>query len=401
MSADALITADESRREAIFRELHLSAALAPTDAGEAINPLLTALLDASPTKLRILMHGPVNSPHTEDLALALRHRGNSIRATGALWGGGLEASSLPDQGVPVSPLGTPQILSLRRLLRRYRPDVVHANWMPFAVLAALAGARPLVVMAWGSDVYLAGRHQLLLYRLVVRRADLVLADSRALLERLIALGAPRQRSALFNWGVDLAQLTPPESPQEKAAMKRRMGLHEGPLVISARGLKALYNPGVLLDAFSRVKRALPNTQFIFKHQGNGDDELARLALPEGVRVVGRIRHEELVDYFRAADVCVSIPDTDSAPRSVWEAMACGCACVLSDLPWVHEQIRSGEHALVTRVDASEVAGAIKRLLGDIELRQMIVVNGRELVEKHHDAAAQTARLEQMYAQLVR
>jgi glycosyltransferase involved in cell wall biosynthesis len=396
MSADALIAADESRREAIFRELHASAALVPNDAAETINQLVSALIDGRPERLRILMLGPVNSPHMEHLALALRDRGNAVRAAGALWGGGLEACSLPDNGIPVSPLASPQISSLRRLRRRFRPDVIHANWMPFAVLATLAGARPLVAMAWGSDVYLAGRHQLLMYRLVVRRAALVLADSRALLERLIELGAPRRRTAIFNWGVDLTRLKPAD---DRTAVKRELGLDAGPVIIGARGLKALYNPQVLLDAFSQVRRARPDAQLIFKHQGDGEAELARLALPDGVRVVGRIPFEKLVDYFRAAEVCVSIPDTDSSPRSVWEAMACGCACVLSDLPWVHEQIRSGEHALVTPVDASEVANAIERLLDDAELQRTIVIRARQLVERHHDARAQMDRLEQLYGHL--
>jgi glycosyltransferase involved in cell wall biosynthesis len=348
--------------------------------------------------LRILMIGPVNSPHMEDLALALKERGHTIQAGGAPWGGGLKPSRLPDASIPVSLVSRPAVLWLRRLIRSFHPDVVHANWMPFAVLATLAGARPLVAMAWGSDVYLAGRHQRVMYRVVVRRADLVLADSRALLERLAALGARPWRTELFNWGVDLARLKPPD---DRAALRRELGLQDGPVIISARGLKALYNPQVVLDAFDRVKRALPGAQLVFKHQGNGEDELGRLAVPDGVRVVGRIPYEQLVDYFRAAEVCVSIPETDSSPRSVWEAMACGCACVLSDLPWVHEQIRSGEQALVTRVDASEVAGAIKRLLDDAELRYALVSGGRRLVEQHHDARAQMDWLENLYARLSR
>jgi glycosyltransferase involved in cell wall biosynthesis len=251
-------------------------------------------------------------------------------------------------------------------------------------------------MAWGSDVYLAEKHLLLTYRLVLRRAEMALADSRALVDRLIALGAPPARTGLFNWGVDLARFKPPE---DRSRQKRSLGLGEGPVIISARGTKALYNPQVVLDAFSRVKRLLPDAQLVFKHHGEGD--LAQLQLPDGVHVVGYVPYEQLMEYLRAGDVCVSIPDSDSAPRSVWEAMACGCPCVLSDLPWVHEQIRPGEHALLTRIDSGEVADAIHRLLGDSELRETLVVQARKLVEAHHDAAAQVERLEQMYGYLAR
>ena len=106
--------------------------------------------------LRLLYLGPYNSPHLEDLAVAMRERGHVVRAAGEVWGG-LPPSSLPERGVPVGTMKFPYVLSFRRLLREFEPDLVHAHWMPFATLAMLAGARPLVAQAWGSDVYLAGR----------------------------------------------------------------------------------------------------------------------------------------------------------------------------------------------------------------------------------------------------
>ena len=97
--------------------------------------------------LRLLYVGPFNSPHVEDLALAMHARGHQVRVAGEVWGG-LPPSSLDDRGVPATVLGFPSVLALRRVLRAFRPDVVHSHWMPFAMLAAAAGARPLVAQAW-------------------------------------------------------------------------------------------------------------------------------------------------------------------------------------------------------------------------------------------------------------
>jgi hypothetical protein len=111
---------------------------------------------------RVLMLGPVNHPHVEHLALALRERGLDVTAAGHAEPD-LPPSVLPAAGVrvlgaPSAPRRTaPGIAShvrwIRRLDRELRPGVVHAHWLcGYAALAALAGASPLVAMAWGSDV---------------------------------------------------------------------------------------------------------------------------------------------------------------------------------------------------------------------------------------------------------
>ena len=91
------------------------------------------------------------------------------------------------------------------LMRRVRPDVVHANWLTDAFLYLVYGAVPMVAMAWGLDVYRASRREQLQNRFIARRAAMLLADSAHLLERLRALGASEDRTALINWGIDLEQ----------------------------------------------------------------------------------------------------------------------------------------------------------------------------------------------------
>ena len=84
----------------------------------------------------------------------------------------------------------------------------------------------------------------------------------------------------------------------------------------------------------------------------------------------------MIDLFRAAEVTVSIPRSDSSPRSVWEAMAAGSATVLSDLPWAHELIEDGRHALLVTPAEEAVSAAIERLLADPDLRASITAEAR-------------------------
>ena len=339
--------------------------------------------------MRLLLLGPINSPHVEHLALAMSERGLDVAVAGE------RADSLPEPGLTAAGIPTTEIrgrdlLSLRRALRGFEPDVVHAHWLPGAAfMAALVRARPLIAMAWGSDVYAADRRRLLQCRYALRRSEVAMADSQDLLDRLVELGAAPERTYLMRWGVDLGAFAP---APDRAAAKRELGLPEAPIVLSHRGPAPVYNPGVVLSAFERLRERVPDALLLLKNPGEPTREL-----PPGVLTVGHVPYERLPTYFQAADLCLSIPRSDSSPRSVWEAMACGCPCVLSDLPWTRELIEDGRHALLVRAEPEPTAAALERVLTDRALAETLAVEGRRLVERHHDRDVEMGRLIELYS----
>jgi glycosyltransferase involved in cell wall biosynthesis len=171
------------------------------------------------------------------------------------------------------------------------------------------------------------------------------------------------------------------------------------VILSPRSLTAVYNPGTILAAFELLADDVPGVQLVLKHMGDGTPGFDRLAASGRVHVVGHVPYEQMAWYYQAADVCVSIPSSDSSPRSVWEAMACGCPVVLSDLPWVHELITPDRDALVVPVDADAVSAAIRRVLEDRELAAALGRRGRQLAEAHRDRRAEMDRLAAVYREL--
>ena len=183
-------------------------------------------------------------------------------------------------------------------------------------------------------------------------------------------------------------------------MRAELGLGPGPVILSPRSLTPVYNPETILAAFALVKRARPDAQLVLKHMGIDDPTVPGVD-DTGVHVVGHVPHERMARYFQAADVCVSIPSSDSSPRSVWEAMACGCPVIVSDLPWVHELIAAERDALVVPVDPASVAGALRRVLADPRLAQRLAGRGRALAETYRDRATEMDRLAAVYRSLAR
>jgi glycosyltransferase involved in cell wall biosynthesis len=354
--------------------------------------------------IKLLMLGSLNHPHVEHLALGMRERGFEVAVGGdvlpTLPRSVLAAAGVPTFLAPQQVRGSARgaaahVRWIRRLLRDVQPDVIHAHWLcGFACFAALAGAKPLVAMAWGSDVFRADRLKRAANRLALNRAALAMADSQALLEAMVDLGARRERMQLMSWGVDLDHFRPSERARED--VRAELGLPEGRLVLSPRSLWPLYNPRTIVDAFELLADELPDIQLVLKHMSTDRPPVGPLRHPDRVHIVGHVAYERMVDWFQASDVCVSIASSDSSPRSVWEAVASGTPCVVSDLPWVHELMVSGRDALVVPIDAEPVAAAIRAILDDPALAQALARNGRRLVEAHHDQQREMDRVADSY-----
>ena len=116
-------------------------------------------------------------------------------------------------------------------------------------------------------------------------------------------------------------------------------------------------------------------------------------------MIGEAPYQRMADYHAAADVCFSSPFSDASPRSIWEAMACGCACIVSDLPWVSELITPGTDALVVSTEVEAVERAMRRLVTDPALRDSFASRGRALAETHHDERREIELLEHVYREV--
>jgi glycosyltransferase involved in cell wall biosynthesis len=366
------------------------------------------------TRPCLLLVGPLNAPHFLLWAQEVAERGYEVHMCGEL------APTWPDAeapaGVasyePMPELGPPGLRAarlvpwLRRLIERVRPDVTHAHWLPsFGWIAARAGARPLVASAWGSDVYRAGFFVARRSRFAAETADLVLCDSADLAEAVRELCRREPRIELAGWGVDLDAFSPP-GPGGRAQLKRRLGLGEGPVVLSTRSLVPLYNVTVIVAAFAAVRERVPGAQLVLKHPRVDElpadvaEALRSHGVEDATRVVGNVPASELADWYRAADVAVSIPATDSSPRTVWEGLACGTPTIVSDLPWAREAFEPERDALLVPAEPGPLGEALLRVLEDRELAERLSEGGRRLAAERMDRRREFERVDELYRSLI-
>ncbi|MCB1777598.1 MAG: glycosyltransferase, partial [Candidatus Competibacteraceae bacterium] len=130
-----------------------------------------------------------------------------------------------------------------------------------------------------------------------------------------------------------------------------------------------------IAALAQVKQLRPDTEIALF----GDRFLEQQSIPFPFRNEGVvIRQSRLAELYSGADIFLDGSEFQGFGRCALEAMACGAACVLTDVGGVLEYARHEENALLAPPGQAEpLAVAILRLLDDAALRQRLIARGLE------------------------
>lgn len=85
-------------------------------------------------------------------------------------------------------------------------------------------------------------------------------------------------------------------------------------------------------------------------------------------IIDRVENEKLPDYMNRAKVFLLASAREGHPKSLAEAMSCGCACVGTDVPGIRNQIKDGVSGLLVSSNPADLRSAVQAVLADSELR---------------------------------
>ncbi len=235
-----------------------------------------------------------------------------------------------------------KVRAFRALWRRIKPQLVHAGPIQTcALIAALAGANPLLTMSWGFDLMEdAERNAWWRWatRYTLRHSTFFISDAEVTRNKAIAYGMPAKRTLVFPWGVDLERFSPP-------ATDRFPTDHYN--LLCNRSWEARYGVDVLVRAFVRLAREREDVSLLLLSGGSQAPLLHRL-LQEGgvwdrVHMPGRISQTELPQWYARAHLFISPSHVDGSSVSLMEALACGLPVIVSDIPANREWVEAGQN----------------------------------------------------------
>jgi glycosyltransferase involved in cell wall biosynthesis len=262
-----------------------------------------------------------------------------------------------------------EALAVRRAVRTFRPDVVHAHWIVPQGIVAIAAARgvPMVLSTLGGDIYaLRGRFWDRIHRSVLVRAAAVTTMNREMRARLLELGAPADRTHVLTPGTDMRLIR--TAGNDVNTVRGRI-LVAGRLV-EKKGIQ------VLLEAVRQLRTGSWSLDVVGDGPLRNRLEAAAEGLP--VRFLGQLGRENLGRAMHEAEVFVvpSVPaasgDQDGVPIVLLDAMAAGCTIVGSRLAGIDEVVEDGRSGvLVPPGDAAALAEAIDTVLSDETMRSAL------------------------------
>jgi glycosyltransferase involved in cell wall biosynthesis len=365
--------------------------------------------------LKICLFGNPNSAHTLRLACQLFEHGYAVTLCCQ------ESPKTPlPQGIvicaPQKRYNLPRLRYplwaawFRQKIKEIQPDIVHAVGASGAAwLAAATGFHPLVITATGSDLLLLGKASpafRLLTRQAVRQADQLLCVSPALQSAAIAMGKNPEQVVVNFFGVNLDVFYPPAA---RPPTPQRAGGCPRLVVLSLRAINTIYNPLDIARAFGLARdKALGLELWVMTYNADPNvlaefrKEIDKNSCQEAVRYLPPLQNDtEIARVMRQSEIAISVASSDGTPVSVLEAMACGCAVVLGDIPalqgWaVHEQ----NALLVPLHHPDALSQAILRLVDDIPLRHRLGEVAALTARSKASSEGQFRQLAQVYNQLI-
>lgn len=238
--------------------------------------------------------------------------------------------------------------ALRKAIKEFQPDVVHAHYGLCGLLANLQRRVPVVTTFHGSDI---NKKNVLPFSKMAMRLS---AWNIFVSKRTIDIAKPKKKYTLLPCGIDIydLQLT------DKQKARQKMHLQSDKKYVLFAG------------AFDNSVKNAPLAKETVALLNDNNVELLELK---------GYSHEEVTLMMCAADAFLMTSISEGSPQVVKEALACGCPVVSVDVGDVKERISEvkGSYVAETR-EPKELSELLLKVLSSgnrVEGRDVIIKDG--------------------------
>jgi L-malate glycosyltransferase len=289
---------------------------------------------------------------------------------------------------------------LSRVVKKLRPDVVHAHDPHGIAMAALAlsfaggGPAPVLVASRRVDFHLKGNS---LSRWKYRQVDCFIAASEAIRHMLVADGIPASRTVTVHEGVDVEHV----EAAERVNVHETFWLpHHAPVVGNVAALVPHKGQRYLVEAAHLVVQEVPDARFVILGEGELREHLERQVreyrLEKHVLLPGF--RTDVIGCIKGFDLFVMSSVTEGLGTSLLDAMACGKPIVATDAGGIPEVVDHGVTGTVVPArDPRAMARAIVELLRDESRRQKMGQAGLARVKSGFTVERMVAATAKVYA----
>lgn len=296
--------------------------------------------------------------------------------------------------------------SMFRIIKKNKIQIVHIIDMAFAIYGitlSLLGIR-VVLENNGSDVILAPNIPRVRkeYKWAYKLCKGVVQDSYVAQQAGIQLGAPKENNKIIELGIDTTIFNP---NVERGVFRKKYDIpFDANVIFSPRTLRPLCNIDEIIDTIKPTVEKYPNTYYVFCSQMRNiayENRIKEVGMTNHVIYLGYIDNEKEMPYiYRDSNIVISIPNSDSSPRSVYEAIACGSNVIVSDLPWIGNKFKHNKELFIVKLHDKEV---LQKQIFDILSGESKIDTevGFDRIKQILDYRISEKALRQMYKKIIR
>ncbi|MEO7522438.1 MAG: glycosyltransferase family 4 protein [Ferruginibacter sp.] len=140
--------------------------------------------------------------------------------------------------------------------------------------------------------------------------------------------------------------------QDKLKSQTNVGMNGSQNFLWVGRLDALKDPVTVLNAFERFAMSNLSAKLYMIYQSGNEIESVHkiigqsLVLKDAVKLVGKVDHDKLADWYSAASFYISGSHREGSSYTLLEAMACGCIPVVTDIPSLRKMTADGNYGFL-------------------------------------------------------
>ncbi|KOP37874.1 glycosyl transferase family 1 [Flavobacterium sp. WLB] len=272
-------------------------------------------------------------------------------------------------------------VSIRTIIKNEKPDMVIAErTTSYGFLAALSGSKTIAIAQqgrtdlWPEDSVLYPFKKFI-QKYAFKKAHLIHAWGPVMTISMKEIGVDMNKVLVLPKGIDLSLFTASTNHSNKIE------------AIVTRSLQPEYRHDSILKAFGILHQK--GIDFSLTIVGDGTrlqflkDLAKELQIENKVIFTGRIPNTELPKLLQQSNIYISMPITEGVSASLFEAMACNCYPVVSDIAGNQSWITHRQNGQLIEIDNIEIlSNELIWSFENPESRNEAIIRNRKFVEEN-------------------
>lgn len=292
------------------------------------------------------------------------------------------------------------IFTIKQIAEKFNPDMIIAErTTSYGFLAAISGKRPKAIAQQGiTDLWPESSPLLFVKKIMqihaFKKADIIHAWGDIMVEHIQKNNVDMSKVMVLPKGIQLD------------LFKFKENINTAKInVVVTRSLEPEYKHDFILTAFSNLKKR--NIPFHLTIIGDGTQfkklkSLTKdLQIDKEVEFTGRLNNTLIPAFLADANFYISMPETEGVSASLFEAMACGCFPIVSDLPGNRIWIKQKENGiLVDLEDKTSLVSALEWCFKENQITKKAIYQNRKFVEENMDYTINMKKIALAYHDLI-